>query len=105
MFILEDCDHFLKVAAVIFQMSESRGQNVRVICYNVQLKGCFFFLLLSCDAKITVVRRHEKEMSELSKGKTTRLNLQASPSSCCWNCWRESPHHFIAKPVSVMWKV
>lgn len=43
MFILEDCDHFLKVAAVIFQMSESRGQNVRVICYNVQLKGCFFF--------------------------------------------------------------
>lgn len=46
MFILEDCDHFLKVAAVIFQMSESRGQNVRVICYNVQLKGCFFFLNL-----------------------------------------------------------
>lgn len=102
MFILEDCDNFLKVAAVIFQMSESRETKCSSYLLQCPVKRVLF---LSCDAKITVVRRHEKEMSELSKGKTARLNLQASPSSCCWNCWRESPHHFIAKPVSVMWKV
>lgn len=67
MFILEDCDNFFKVAAVIFQMSETRGTK----CSSYLLQCPVKRVLFPCDAKITVVRRHVKEMSELSKGKTT----------------------------------